>query len=85
MKNLEEQLIGTSWSLKSFESVDQNDHIYYPLGEDAKGFIVFDHTGLFSVQLMAKEALSKDLPSLAIERMLRKQSDAWVSCILRAL
>ena len=60
MKNLEEQLIGTTWSLKSFESVDQNNHIYYPLGEDAKGFIVFDHTGLFSVQLMAKEALSKD-------------------------
>ena len=34
-------------------------HIYYPLGEDAKGFIVFDNTSLFSVQLMAKEALSK--------------------------
>ena len=63
MKNLKEQFVGTTWLLKSYESVDQNDQVFYPLGEDATGYIVFDHTGLFSVQIMAKEALSKEAVS----------------------
>jgi len=63
MNNLKEQLIGTTWSLKLYESFDQNDQVFYPLGEDATGYIVFDHTGLFSVQIMAKEALSKEAVS----------------------
>lgn len=63
MNNLVELLTGTTWSLKSFESLDKNDKIYFPLGDDAKGYIVFDRTGLFSVQIMAQqreEPLSED-------------------------
>lgn len=55
MSNLKEQLIGTTWSLVSYESIDANGAQYFPLGEDAKGYIVFDKTGLFSVQIMASE------------------------------
>lgn len=63
MNNIVELLKGTTWSLRSFESLDKNEEIYFPLGDDAKGYIVFDHTGLFSVQIMANrrdEPLSVD-------------------------
>lgn len=57
MPNIHEQLIGTTWTLVSFESIDTNGLRFFPLGDGAKGYIVFDQTGLFSVQIMAEERL----------------------------
>lgn len=56
--SIKEKLIGTTWSLVSFESLNKDGQPYYPLGENAEGYIVFDQTGLFSVQIMAIDNLA---------------------------
>ena len=40
MSQLQEQLIGT-WSLVSYQDEDENGQIFYPLGKDATGFIMY--------------------------------------------
>ncbi|MFJ8064744.1 lipocalin-like domain-containing protein [Psychrobacillus sp. NPDC096426] len=51
-KTLREQVIGT-WSLLSYETKDENGNTVYPLGKDAKGFIMYNPDGYMSAQLMA--------------------------------
>lgn len=57
MTTIAEQLAGTTWSLVSFASTNNLGETYYPLGEDAAGYIIFDHTEIFSVQIMADDRL----------------------------
>jgi hypothetical protein len=47
-----EQVIGT-WSLVSYQSTDKEGNVIYPLGEDAKGFIMYNPDGYMSAQIMA--------------------------------
>ena len=55
-KTLLEQVIGT-WSLVSYQSTDKDGNVIYPLGEDAKGFIMYNPDGYMSAQIMASDAL----------------------------
>lgn len=59
---IREQLLGTSWRLKTFQSEDKNGELLYPLGEDAEGIIIFTSEQETSVQIMAKKR--KDEASL---------------------
>ncbi|MBT2668546.1 lipocalin-like domain-containing protein [Bacillus sp. ISL-4] len=49
---MREQVIGT-WSLVSYETQDADGNVLYPLGKDAKGFIMYNPDGYMSAQLMA--------------------------------
>lgn len=51
MSQLQEQLIGT-WALVSYQDEDENGKIFYPLGKDATGFIMYNPDGYMSAQLM---------------------------------
>lgn len=51
MSNLKEQLIGT-WALVNYQDEDENGNIFYPLGKDATGFIMYNPDGYMSAQLM---------------------------------
>lgn len=51
LTTLKEQIIGV-WSLVSFQDLDQNGNTFYPLGEDATGFIIYHPEGYMSAQLM---------------------------------
>lgn len=51
-KSLLDQVIGT-WSLVSYQTTDKEGNVVYPLGEDAKGFIMYNPDGFMSAQLMA--------------------------------
>ena len=51
-KTLVEQVIGT-WKLVSYETQDADGNIVYPLGKDAKGFIMYNPDGYMSAQIMA--------------------------------
>ena len=51
MTNIQEQLIGT-WKLRTYQDVAEDGTIYYPLGKDATGFIMYNPGGYMSAQLM---------------------------------
>lgn len=51
MTSLEEQLIGT-WKLLTYQDVGEDGSIFYPLGKDATGFIMYNPDGYMSAQLM---------------------------------
>ncbi|MEK4538139.1 lipocalin-like domain-containing protein [Peribacillus sp. FSL K6-1552] len=51
-KSIRDQVVGT-WSLVSYETQDADGHVIYPLGKDAKGFIMYNPDGFMSAQLMA--------------------------------
>lgn len=51
MTNIQEQLIGT-WELRTYQDVAEDGTIYYPLGKDATGFIMYNPDGYMSAQLM---------------------------------
>ncbi|MGW6299782.1 lipocalin-like domain-containing protein [Peribacillus butanolivorans] len=51
-KSMRDQVVGT-WSLVSYETQDADGHVIYPLGKDAKGFIMYNPDGFMSAQLMA--------------------------------
>lgn len=51
MTSIEEQLIGT-WKLLTYQDVAEDGSIYYPLGKDATGFIMYNPDGYMSAQLM---------------------------------
>ena len=53
MKKIQEFIAGTTWELESFQSEDKNGEIIYPLGKDAKGFIMFTPENRISVHIMA--------------------------------
>lgn len=58
-----EQLVGSSWTLVSFQSKDKQAKIFYPLGKDAKGIISFMQDHRTSVHVMAanrEDKLSKE-------------------------
>ncbi|KQU13080.1 hypothetical protein ASG65_12080 [Bacillus sp. Leaf13] len=70
-KSMREQVIGT-WSLVSYETQDADGHVIYPLGKDAKGFIMYNPDGYMSAQLMASGRpayQSGDLHSGTLEEM----------------
>src|SRR5881227_1309695 len=50
-KTLVEQVIGT-WKLVSYETQDSDGNVVYPLGKDAKGFIMYNPDGYMSAQIM---------------------------------
>lgn len=51
MTNIQEQLIGT-WKLRTYQDIAEDGTIYYPLGKDATGFIMYNPDGYMSAQLM---------------------------------
>lgn len=51
-----EGISGTSWTLEKHQSADKDGDILYPLGEDAKGVIIFSNDDRTSVHLMADAA-----------------------------
>ncbi|AXN38154.1 hypothetical protein CN689_08525 [Peribacillus butanolivorans] len=70
-KSMREQVIGT-WSLVSYETQDADGHVIYPLGKDAKGFIMYNPDGYMSAQLMASGRpayQSGDLHTGSLEEM----------------
>lgn len=64
MKSIQEMLSGTTWGLESFQSEDKNGSIIYPLGKDAKGYIMFLPGNRISVHIMAAERDIKGRPNL---------------------
>lgn len=48
-----EGISGTSWTLEKYQSADKDGDILYPLGEDAKGVIIFTNDDRTSVHIMA--------------------------------
>lgn len=55
MGKTQELIAGTTWELISFQSEDKNGEIIYPLGKDAKGFILFTLENRISVHIMAAD------------------------------
>lgn len=55
MNSIEKLLTATTWELGSFQSEDSNGGIIYPLGKDAKGYIMFLPGNWISVHIMAAE------------------------------
>lgn len=53
MKTIQHKLAGTSWSLESYQSENKEGDVIYPLGEDAKGVIMFTPDNRLSVHIMA--------------------------------
>ncbi|WP_026573059.1 lipocalin-like domain-containing protein [Bacillus sp. UNC438CL73TsuS30] len=51
-KTFREKVIGT-WSLVSYQTTDRSGKVIYPLGKDAKGFIMYNPDGYMSAQIMA--------------------------------
>lgn len=51
MASLKEQLIGT-WKLVRYQDEDKDGNIFFPLGKDASGFIMYNPDGYMSAQLM---------------------------------
>ncbi|MDN8759976.1 lipocalin-like domain-containing protein, partial [Staphylococcus aureus] len=51
MAELKEQLIGT-WKLVRYQDEDKDGNIFFPLGKDATGFIMYNPDGYMSAQLM---------------------------------
>ncbi len=51
----QEKLLGTSWELISYQSEDKDGNIMYPLGNDAKGVIMFTVDSQLSVHIMAAD------------------------------
>lgn len=50
-----EQLLGTSWTLDTYQSETKDGEIMYPLGEDAEGTIIFTNEQHLAVQIMAAD------------------------------
>ncbi|MFD4818831.1 lipocalin-like domain-containing protein [Peribacillus butanolivorans] len=70
-KSMRDQVVGT-WSLVSYETQDADGHVIYPLGKDAKGFIMYNPDGYMSAQLMASGRpayQSGDLHTGSLEEM----------------
>lgn len=57
--SIEEQLLGTSWELVSYQSEDKDGNIMYPLGADARGVIIFTVNRQLSVHITAADRDSK--------------------------
>lgn len=53
MSEVRAQLIGT-WKLVEYQNQDDDGNIYYPFGEDAIGFLMYNPDGYMSAQLMQK-------------------------------
>lgn len=51
MAELKDQLIGT-WKLVRYQDEDKDGNIFFPLGKDATGFIMYNPDGYMSAQLM---------------------------------
>lgn len=64
MESIEQQLTGTSWGLESFQSEDKTGNIIYPLGDDAKGYIMFLPGNRISVHIMAADRDAEGHPNL---------------------
>ena len=52
-KSMRDQVIG-AWKLVSYQTTNEAGEQVYPLGEDAKGFILYTPDGYMSAQLMAQ-------------------------------
>lgn len=52
MNSIKDKLLGT-WILKSSEFRRSDGQIVYPLGEDAKGLVIYDAHEYFAAQLMS--------------------------------
>lgn len=48
-----EKILGTSWALEAFQSADKAGNINFPLGEEAKGVIIFTNEKRMAVQIVA--------------------------------
>ncbi|MDK6805133.1 lipocalin-like domain-containing protein [Aerococcus sp. UMB7834] len=52
-ESMRDQVIG-AWKLISYQTTDASGQVVYPLGEDAKGFILYTPDGYMSAQIMAQ-------------------------------
>ncbi|MFS0824663.1 lipocalin-like domain-containing protein [Bacillus sp. 1P02SD] len=52
-KNTLKELVVGIWSLVSYEVVDIDGNITYPMGKDATGFIMYHPEGFMSAQMMS--------------------------------
>jgi len=52
---IQEQILGTSWRLLSFQSEDKDGEVLFPLGEDAQGVIMFTLDQRMAVQIMVAD------------------------------
>lgn len=57
--SIEKQLLGTSWALVRYQSEDKDGNVMYPLGEDAKGVIIFTVDRQLSVHITAADRESE--------------------------
>ena len=57
--SIEEKLLGTSWELVCYQSEDKDGDVLYPLGEDAKGVIIFTVNSQLSVHITAADRENK--------------------------
>lgn len=59
-----EKILGTSWALEAFQSADKAGNVNFPLGEEAKGVIIFTNEQRMAVQIMAanrEEEVSEEI------------------------
>jgi hypothetical protein len=71
MESLKSRLLGT-WKLISYTLKDEEGKEYYPMGEDCKGFLMYNPDGYVSAQLMTEGRpayASRDLHNGTIEEM----------------
>jgi hypothetical protein len=52
MESATDQIVG-AWELLQYTAIDSDGAVSYPLGDDAKGIIIYTGTNYMSVQLMA--------------------------------
>lgn len=57
--SIREKLLGTSWELIRYQSEDKDGNMMYPLGEDAKGVIIFTVNSQLSVHITAADRETK--------------------------
>lgn len=74
MGKIQEIIADTTWELVSFQSEDKNGEIIYPLGKNAKGFILFTSGNRISVHIMAVDR-NKDTTLQFLTEAEEKMSD----------
>lgn len=63
-----EKILGTSWSLESYQSEDKEGNTNYPLGADAHGVIIFTQEQRMAVQIMAANR-EEEVPKEILDSM----------------
>lgn len=73
MSKMDSRITGT-WKLKSFELKSKEGDIFYPLGENPEGFLIYDKSGHMS-GMMSRS----DRPNLSSENLTQIKDDEKLS------